>query len=98
MVKPIPTMEELAKKKREQELDKFTMYLGRPERETKPWYTDRELKGVEEKEIGEEAEERRERERYAIFLSVLLLAFTDAVSVLGEETCGRKIGMTPSPT
>lgn len=56
-------MEELARKKREQELDKFTMYLGRPERETKPWYTDRELKRAEEKENGEEADIRRERDR-----------------------------------
>lgn len=39
------------------------MYLGRPERETKPWYADKELKRVEEKETGEEAEERRARER-----------------------------------
>lgn len=61
--KPLPTMEELAKKKREQELDKFTMYLGRPDTETKPWYTDRELKRAEEKESGEEADIRRERER-----------------------------------
>ena len=61
-------MEELAKKKREQELDKFTMYLGRPEKETTPWYTDRELKHVEDRETGEEAEERRERERCVIFL------------------------------
>lgn len=40
------------------------MYLGRPDKETKPWYTDRELKRVEEKEMGEEAEFRRERDRY----------------------------------
>lgn len=75
-MKPIPTLEELAKKKREQELDKFTMYLGRPERETKPWYTDRELKRVEDKELGEEAEERRERER-CVSLSYLFPSFPD---------------------
>lgn len=39
------------------------MYLGRPEKETKPWYTDRELKRYEEKETGEEAEERRARDK-----------------------------------
>jgi hypothetical protein len=39
------------------------MYLGRPEKETKPWYADRDLKRVDEKEVGEEAEERREKER-----------------------------------
>jgi len=39
------------------------MYLGRPDRETKPWYTDRELKRVEEKEGGDDAEYRRARDR-----------------------------------
>jgi hypothetical protein len=39
------------------------MYLSRPERETKPWYTDRELKRVDEKDTGEEAEERRRRDK-----------------------------------
>jgi hypothetical protein len=39
------------------------MYLGRPERETKPWYADRDLKRVEDKEAGDEAEERRARDR-----------------------------------
>jgi len=39
------------------------MYLGRPERETKPWYTNREMRRVEDMEIGEEAEERRARDR-----------------------------------
>lgn len=62
--KPPPTLEEIAKKKKDQETDPFTMYLGRPEKETKPWYTDRELKRVEERELGEEAEYRRERDRY----------------------------------
>lgn len=59
----MPTLADMAKKKAEQEADRFTMYLGRPERETKPWYTDRELKRVEEKEMGERAEERRARDR-----------------------------------
>lgn len=63
--KPVPTLAEIAKKKREQELDQFTMYLGRPEKETKPWYADRDLKRVDEKETGETAEERREKQRYA---------------------------------
>lgn len=39
------------------------MYLGRPEREMKPWYTDRELKRVEEKAEGEEADRRRARDQ-----------------------------------
>ncbi|ORY23222.1 hypothetical protein BCR39DRAFT_363326 [Naematelia encephala] len=43
--------------------DPFTMYLSRPEKETKPWYTDKELRRHEEREMGDEAEERRERER-----------------------------------
>ncbi|TXT11249.1 hypothetical protein VHUM_02000 [Vanrija humicola] len=60
---PVPTLADMAKKKAEQEADRFTMYLGRPERETKPWYTDRELKRVEDKETGERAEERRARDR-----------------------------------
>jgi hypothetical protein len=42
------------------------MYLKRPEREVKPWYTDRELKRVEDKATDEQAEERRARDRYVI--------------------------------
>ncbi|WVR05923.1 hypothetical protein IAU60_002949 [Kwoniella sp. DSM 27419] len=61
--KPALTPAELAKQKKDQEKDPFTMYLGRPEKETKPWYTDRDLRRVEDKETGEEAEERRARER-----------------------------------
>ncbi|GFZ43570.1 hypothetical protein JCM24511_01290 [Saitozyma sp. JCM 24511] len=60
---PQPTLADIAKRKKEQEADPFTMYLGRPEKETKPWYADRDLKRVDEKEVGEEAEERREKER-----------------------------------
>ncbi|KAK8865955.1 hypothetical protein IAR55_001104 [Kwoniella newhampshirensis] len=59
----VPTAAELAKKKKDQETDPFTMYLGRPERETKPWYADKDLKRVEDTETGEEAEERRARDR-----------------------------------
>jgi hypothetical protein len=40
------------------------MYLKRPEREVKPWYTDKELKRAEERETDEKAEERRARDRY----------------------------------
>lgn len=58
---PVPTAAELEKRKAEQEADKFTMYLGRPERETKPWYTDRDLRHVEEK--GDQAEYRRARDK-----------------------------------
>ncbi|WVQ85394.1 hypothetical protein IAT38_007559 [Cryptococcus sp. DSM 104549] len=58
-----PTAAEIAKKKKDQEKDPFTMYLGRPERETNPWYMDKEMRRYEDKETGEEAEERRERQR-----------------------------------
>ncbi|OWZ62190.1 hypothetical protein AYX14_06202 [Cryptococcus neoformans] len=61
--KPELTLAELAKKKKDQEKDPFTVYLSRPERETNPWYTDRDMKRYEEKEVGEEAEARRDRER-----------------------------------
>jgi hypothetical protein len=63
--KPAPTMAEIAKKKKEQEADMYTMYLGRPDKETKPWYTDRDLRRYEERdgEGGEDAEERRQRDR-----------------------------------
>jgi hypothetical protein len=39
------------------------MYLGRPEKETKPWYTDPNLKRYEEKETGEDADFRRARDK-----------------------------------
>ncbi|WVQ97425.1 hypothetical protein IAU59_004538 [Kwoniella sp. CBS 9459] len=58
-----PTLAEIAKAKKDRESDLLTMYLGRPDKETKPWYADRELKRVEDRETGEEAEERREREK-----------------------------------
>ncbi|WWD17854.1 hypothetical protein CI109_102298 [Kwoniella shandongensis] len=61
--KPVPTAAELAKKKKDQETGPFTMYLGRPERETKPWYADKDLRRVEDMETGEEAEERRARDK-----------------------------------
>ncbi|WVF70495.1 hypothetical protein IAT40_005285 [Kwoniella sp. CBS 6097] len=61
--RPPPTLAELAKVKKDRESDLLTMYLGRPDKETKPWYADRELKRVEDREIGEEAEERRARDR-----------------------------------
>jgi hypothetical protein len=54
---------EISKKKAEQEMDKFTMYLKRPEREVKPWYSDRDLQRVEDKATDEQAEERRARDR-----------------------------------
>ncbi|KIR55550.1 hypothetical protein I315_02139 [Cryptococcus gattii Ru294] len=61
--KPEPTLAEVAKKKKEQEKDPFTVCLSRPERETNPWYTDPDMRRYEEKEVGEEAEVRRDRER-----------------------------------
>ncbi|WVW82349.1 hypothetical protein I302_104356 [Kwoniella bestiolae CBS 10118] len=61
--KPQPTLAELAKTKKDQESDPFTLYLARPDKETKPWYADKDLKRVEDKEVGDEADERRERDR-----------------------------------
>jgi hypothetical protein len=43
--------------------DPTTMYLSRPLRETKPWYTDVELRAFEDREQGEEKREKRERRR-----------------------------------
>ena len=42
------------------------MYLARPDKETKPWYTDPGLRRIEEREMGEEAEERRARDRWVV--------------------------------
>ncbi|KAK4683808.1 hypothetical protein P7C73_g6411, partial [Tremellales sp. Uapishka_1] len=56
---------EVAKKKADEKADPFTMYLSRPDKETKPWYTDREMKRAEEKEMSEEAEIRRARDAQA---------------------------------
>lgn len=46
-----------------QDDDPTTMYLNRPERETKPWYTDAELKRYEDRSKDEAAELRREKRR-----------------------------------
>lgn len=43
--------------------DPTTMYLNRPLRETRPWYTDVELRTYEERDEDEEKRERRERRR-----------------------------------
>ncbi|ODN84546.1 hypothetical protein L202_00476 [Cryptococcus amylolentus CBS 6039] len=61
--RPAPTLAEIAKKKKDQEKDPFTVYLARPDKETKPWYTDRDMKRYDEKEVGEDAEFRRARDR-----------------------------------
>ncbi|GMK58820.1 hypothetical protein CspeluHIS016_0602620 [Cutaneotrichosporon spelunceum] len=58
---PIQPMQDAATRKAAQEADKLTMYLERPDRETRPWYADKELRHVEER--GEEAERRRARDR-----------------------------------
>ena len=52
-------------------VDPFTMYLSRPEKETKPWYTDRELKRYEEKDPADEAAERRARNQSVTFVPLL---------------------------
>ena len=59
------SLETIAKKSNSSEPkpDAFTVFLARPDRETKPWYTDKEMKRVEEKEISEEAEIRRARDK-----------------------------------
>lgn len=54
-------MMDAAQRKAAQDADKLTMYLERPDRETRPWYQDKELRHVEE--TGEEAERRRARDR-----------------------------------
>ncbi|WVN85401.1 uncharacterized protein L203_100547 [Cryptococcus depauperatus CBS 7841] len=60
---PSTTVAELAKVKKDQEKDPFTVYLARPDRETKPWYTDKEMRQFKDRELGEEAEGRRARDR-----------------------------------
>lgn len=39
------------------------MYLSRPAKETQPWYADRQLQRYEDRAVGEEAEERRARDK-----------------------------------
>lgn len=56
-------MADIAKKKKEQEADQFTVYLTPKERDTKPWYADRGLRRYEDMEEGEQADERRARDR-----------------------------------
>ncbi|BEJ14333.1 hypothetical protein CspHIS471_0401000 [Cutaneotrichosporon sp. HIS471] len=56
-----PSMQDAATRKAAQEADKLTMYLERPDRETRPWYADKELRHVEER--GEEAVRRQARDR-----------------------------------
>lgn len=53
-----------AQRRADQEADKLTMYLERPERETRPWYADAELRRYEELDKSDIARERRERDRY----------------------------------
>ncbi len=55
--KPKPTPDEI------QDDDPTTMYLHRPERETKPWYTDPELRRYEDRQEGEDAQAKKERRR-----------------------------------
>lgn len=57
-------MAELAKKKKDQESDQSTVYLRPKDRDTKPWYSDRDLRRYEDMEDGEQAEERRARDKY----------------------------------
>ncbi|KAJ9100626.1 hypothetical protein QFC21_003670 [Naganishia friedmannii] len=44
--------------------DPTTMYLDRPLRETKPWYTDALLRGYDEREDDAERREKRDRAKY----------------------------------
>ncbi len=59
------TLEGIAKKANsgEPRPDAHTVFLSRPDRETKPWYSDKELRRVEDMETGEEAEIRRARDK-----------------------------------
>lgn len=56
-------LRDAAKRRADQEADKLTMYLERPERETRPWYADKELRRYEEMDTSDVAHERRERDR-----------------------------------
>ncbi|ORX36014.1 hypothetical protein BD324DRAFT_629861 [Kockovaella imperatae] len=58
-----PSLAEMAKKKDKDKEDPYTMYLARPDKETKPWYSDKDLRRIEEWESGDQAEERRARDR-----------------------------------
>lgn len=61
--KPGPSPAEIAKKKKEQEADQFTVYLRPKDRDTKPWYADRGLRRYEDMEEGEQADMRRARDK-----------------------------------
>ena len=61
-----PIVAERPAKKTPEELEKedpYTMYLSRPERELKPWYTDIELKRVEDREGRDRATDRKRERR-----------------------------------
>ena len=61
--KPGPSLADLAKKKKELEADQYTVYLRPKDRDTKPWYSDRDLRRYEDMEDGEQAEEQRARDK-----------------------------------
>ncbi|KLT42945.1 hypothetical protein CC85DRAFT_73048 [Cutaneotrichosporon oleaginosum] len=82
-----PTIRDAASRKAAQDADKLTMYLERPDRETRPWYADKELRHVEE--TDEEAERRRARDKI------------DAKSKVSQDpltAINRKLSSQPRPT
>ena len=58
--KPKPTPDQI------QDDDPTTMYLNRPERETKPWYADAQLRRHEERSEDKEIQQKRERRRWVL--------------------------------
>lgn len=73
-----------AQRRADQEADKLTMYLERPERETRPWYADAELRRYEELDESDIARERRERDR-----SVLHHSTRKPLVSIGGRLVGR---------
>jgi hypothetical protein len=86
-------LDEIAKRKQKEKEDPFTMYLSRPDKETKPWYSDRELKRVEDRETGEDAERRRERDRFVVLPS-MLGKYTDSTSRKDKRSKDRNDPLT----
>lgn len=65
-----PVLPDKALRKTPEELEKddpYTMYLSRPERELKPWYTDPEMRRVEDRGGRDRvADRKRERRMYVL--------------------------------
>lgn len=65
-----PVLPDKPVRKTPEELEKddpYTMYLSRPERELKPWYTDSQMRRVEDREGRDRvADRKRERRMYVL--------------------------------